>query len=226
MRKNVAGQVVSAHLVAKADGTDVTSGTTTVYVTGDGGTQASGGTATHEGNGNWSFLPSQANTNYDQVVFTFVNSNAISVDIQVYPVAFDPTDAADLGVTALTGHTPQTGDSFARLGAPAGASIAADLVVIDNFVDDLETRLTATRAGYLDELGPTNVPQDVDTLLTRLSAARAGYLDNLNGHTAQTGDTFAKLAGITLLAEWLGALAGKQVANATARTEIWGRHLR
>lgn len=35
----------------------------------------------------------------------------------------------------------QTGDSFARLGAPAGASMAEDLVVIDNFVDDLESRL-------------------------------------------------------------------------------------
>lgn len=30
-------------------------------------------------------------------------------------------------VTTLTGHTPQTGDSYARLGAPAGASVSADL---------------------------------------------------------------------------------------------------
>lgn len=42
--------------------------------------------------------------------------------------------------------TAQTGDSFARLGAPAGASIAADLVVIDNFVDGIETTL-GTPAG-------------------------------------------------------------------------------
>jgi hypothetical protein len=55
-------------------------------------------------------------------------------------------------VTILTGHTVQTGDAFARLGSPAGASIAADLVTIDNFVDDLETRLSATRVGYLDNL--------------------------------------------------------------------------
>ena len=41
-------------------------------------------------------------------------------------------------VTTLTGHTPQTGDSFARLGAPAGASVSADLLAIDNLVDDLE----------------------------------------------------------------------------------------
>lgn len=33
-------------------------------------------------------------------------------------------------VTTLTGHTPQTGDSFARLGAPAGASVAADIAAV------------------------------------------------------------------------------------------------
>lgn len=55
-------------------------------------------------------------------------------------------------LTTYTGNTPQTGDSFTRLGAPAGASVSADIVVIDNFVDDLESRLTATRAGYLDNL--------------------------------------------------------------------------
>jgi hypothetical protein len=44
------------------------------------------------------------------------------------------------------------GTRWTRLGAPAGASIAADLLTIDNLVDDLETRLTSTRAGYLDNL--------------------------------------------------------------------------
>lgn len=33
-------------------------------------------------------------------------------------------------VSALTGHTPQTGDSYARLGAPAGASLAADVAAV------------------------------------------------------------------------------------------------
>lgn len=32
---------------------------------------------------------------------------------------------------------------------------------------------------------------DLDTLLSRLTAARAGYLDNLNGHVPQTGDSYA-----------------------------------
>lgn len=40
----------------------------------------------------------------------------------------------------------------------------------------------------------TNAPSDssgTTTLLSRLSAARAGYLDALDGHTAQTGDSYA-----------------------------------
>lgn len=93
MRKNVASQVISAQLISSTDGSAVTSGTTTVYVCGDGGTQTSGGTATHEGQGLWSFLPSQADTNYNHVTFTFVNSSAISTTVQVYPVGYDPTQA-------------------------------------------------------------------------------------------------------------------------------------
>lgn len=41
---------------------------------------------------------------------------------------------------------------ISTLGTPAGASLAADLVVIDDFVDALESRLTAARAGYLDNI--------------------------------------------------------------------------
>jgi len=47
-------------------------------------------------------------------------------------------------------------------------------------VSTLESRLTAARAGYLDELKAANIPADVDTLKTRLSATRAGYMDHLN----------------------------------------------
>ena len=52
MKKNVAGQVIGAQMVSATDGSAFT-GTATVVVTIDGGTQtASGGTGpTHEGNG-------------------------------------------------------------------------------------------------------------------------------------------------------------------------------
>jgi hypothetical protein len=120
MRKNTASQTIGAQLVSATDGSAVTSGTTTVYVTGDGGTQAAGaGTVAHEGNGYWSYAPTQAETNFDHVAFTFVNSSAIAVTVQVYTTY------------------PQSGDSYARLGAPAGASIAADIAAIEEQTDDI-----------------------------------------------------------------------------------------
>jgi hypothetical protein len=40
-------------------------------------------------------------------------------------------------VTTYTGDTPQTGDAFARLGAPAGASVSADIAAIEAQTDDI-----------------------------------------------------------------------------------------
>ena len=48
-------------------------------------------------------------------------------------------------VTTLTGHTPQTGDSFARLGAPAGASVSADIAAVK--VDTAATLIDTAEIG-------------------------------------------------------------------------------
>ena len=55
MRKNEAGQVVAFQAVSSTDGSAVTTGSPTVYITIDGGTQATGtNSAIHEGQGAWS----------------------------------------------------------------------------------------------------------------------------------------------------------------------------
>lgn len=112
MKKNVSGQVVGAQMVNASTGAAFT-GSVTVHVTGDGGTQATGsvgsGACAHEGNGFHTYAPAQAETNYDHVAFTFTGTGAVPVTVQIYT------------------SFPQTGDGFARLGAPAGASIAADI---------------------------------------------------------------------------------------------------
>lgn len=143
MKKNVASQVIGAQMVSSTDGSAFT-GAVTVYVTGNGGTQAIGsvgsGVCTHEGNGFHSYAPAQAETNYDHVAFTFIGTGAVPVTIQVY------TDF------------PQTGDSFARLGAPAGASVSADIATIDSNVDailvdtgtTLENHLTGMKGATFD----------------------------------------------------------------------------
>lgn len=40
-------------------------------------------------------------------------------------------------ITTYTGNTPQTGDAYARLGAPAGASVSADIAAVKNKTDNL-----------------------------------------------------------------------------------------
>lgn len=102
-------------MVSATDGSAFT-GSVTVAVTGDGGTQATGsvgsGACTHEGGGFHTYAPAQAETNYDHVAFTFSGTGAVPVTIQLYT------------------QFPQTGDSYGRLGAPAGASVSADVAAV------------------------------------------------------------------------------------------------
>lgn len=139
MRKNVASQVVGAQLNSKTDGSAVTTGTTTVSYTGDGGTYTTGsvgsGAATHKGGGYWEYSPSQGETNFDHVAFTFVNTSAVTATVQIYP------------------SFPQTGDNYARLGAPAGASVSADVAAVKSDTAAVKTqtdKLTFTVANQVD----------------------------------------------------------------------------
>ena len=58
-------------------------------------------------------------------------------------------------VTTLTGHTAQTGDNFARLGAPAGASVSADIAALNDITVNelLTTQMTESYAA--DGTAPT-----------------------------------------------------------------------
>lgn len=46
-----------------------------------------------------------------------------------------------------TGNVSQTGDSFARLGAPVGVSISADIAAVQSDTNDIQTRLPAALVG-------------------------------------------------------------------------------
>lgn len=68
--------------------------------------------------------------------------------------------------TLTVGGTDQSGDNYPRLGAPAGASIAADILTTN-------TRLTAARAGYLDNLNVGgNVASHADVLAINTSSSK------------------------------------------------------
>lgn len=105
MKKNVASQTIGSQMVSATDGSAFT-GSVSVTITGNGGTQGGGGACTHEGNGYHSYTPSQAETNYDHIAFTFTGTGAVPATIQVYTTF------------------PQTGDSFGLIGT-AGAGLTA-----------------------------------------------------------------------------------------------------
>lgn len=107
MKKNVASQSIGAQMITISDGSDFT-GTVSVVVTIDNGTQtAGGGTVTHEGGGYHSYAPTQAETNGDHIAFTFSGTGAISSTTQTY--TFFP-QAADNGtaIGALNDFNPAT----------------------------------------------------------------------------------------------------------------------
>lgn len=192
MKKNVASQVVVAQLVSKTDGSAVTSGTTTVYVLGDAGTQATGsvgsGAGTHEGNGVWSYAPAQAETNYDNVAFTFTNTSAVNATIQIYT------------------SFPQTGDNYPRLGAPAGASHAADVAAVKAVLPAalVSGRIDASVGAYqsgLTPLQPTTAGRTLDVTATGEAGvdwANVGSPTttvNLSGTTISTSQAVASVSG-------------------------------
>lgn len=161
MKKNVASQSVGAQMITAADGTAFTSAVT-VYVTGDNGTQAIGsvgsGACTHEGNGYHSYAPAQAETNYDHVAFTFIGTGAIPATVQIYTTF------------------PQTGDSFARIGAPVGASISADVAAVKAETSSILTdtaEIGAAGAGLTALATQSSVNTIDDFLDTEISAILA-----------------------------------------------------
>jgi len=206
MKKNVASQVIGAQMVSASDGSAFT-GSVTVYVTGDASTQAAGsvgsGACTHEGNGFHTYAPAQAETNYDHIAFTFIGTGAVPATVQIYP------------------SFPQTGDSFARIGAPAGASISADIAVIDDFLD---TEIAAIKA-KTDNL-PTD-PADASVVAGLIAAVEAKVdivdtnVDSILVDTAEIGVAGAGLTAVASAAN-LAVVAGyldTEIAAIKAKTD-------
>ena len=125
----------------------------------------------------FSFIPAVDDVVRILPFYADINVQAISGDSAAannLELAFDGTGYGFANctmptVTTLTGHTAQTGDSFARIGATGSGltSLAAAATAL------LNTTWTDARAGYLDELAAANLPSDIDTLLTRITAAVA-----------------------------------------------------
>ena len=94
-------------------------------------------------------------------------------------------------VTTLTGHTAQTGDAFARLGAPTGASVSADVAAIGvlatAILEDTGTTLDTAVAAILADTGTDGV--------VVATASKGGYALSNDGidalYTRQLTEAYA-----------------------------------
>jgi len=110
MLKNVSGQSIGSEVLDRNTGTPFL-GTVTCYVTGDGGVQAAGqvngGLCVHEGHGFYTYVPSQAETNYTVVAFTFDGATALPATVQVQTITQAQAAAiASSTVTTVIGDGP------------------------------------------------------------------------------------------------------------------------
>jgi hypothetical protein len=132
-----------------------------------------------------------------------------------------------LTINGYTGNTPQTGDGFARLGAPAGASVSADVAAIKSDTGTILTDVNTGAGAIYTRIGApagASIAADlaaVNAKTTNLPAAPAAVgdiptananadalLDRANG--IEAGWTFRQSARI-----WNATLFGKADGLAT-----------
>ncbi len=244
MRKNVAGQVIGAQLVSATDGSAFT-GSVTVAVTGDGGTQATGtvgsGACTHEGGGYHTYAPSQAETNYDLIAFTFSGTGAVPVTVQVF-TRFD-ANVTHFGGTAGTfsGGRPEVNTTLVEgtdatdqiRDAAAAALVVHRLDELLNADSDIDGAAPPTVGSVFHELmssttGSFTYDQTTDSLEairdtgdaswatpivpTAANIADAVWDEGYGDH--QTNSTFGKIVTQT----WSSIYAGGGTVDSTGAT--------
>jgi hypothetical protein len=201
VKKNVASQSIGSQMLTAADGTAFT-GAVSVFVTGDNGTQgAGGGTApAHEGNGYHSYSPTQAETNFDHIAFTFTGTGAIPVTVQVFT------------------SFPQTGDSFGLIGTTgSGLTSLASQASVNTIDDFLDTEIAAILAAVDTEVAA--ILSDTNAILVDTSTTLQAELDGIQ---ADTEDIQTRLPAALVTGRMdssVGAMAAGTVTAAAIATD-------
>lgn len=182
MKKNLAGQRIGCQLVSATDGSAFT-GSVTVSVTVDAGTQATGtvgsGACTHEGNGYHTYAPSQAETNGDLVAYTFTGSGAVPATVQVYTLPttgiLAPT-VADRTLDVSAGG--EAGLDWGNIGSPTttvalSGTTAGTVTTLTNLPAVTAGWLTATGIAA-DAITAAKVAADVGTEIATATLTALG----------------------------------------------------
>lgn len=163
-----------------------------------------------------------------------------TVDLQDVPclaLAYDANGFIKADVEDWKNSTApaMTGDAYARLGAPSGASVSADIATVASYTDSIESRLPAALTAdgnikadalKLNGSAPNNLASsDVQSAMTSqgYTSTRAGYLDVLNGLIAAIWSyaTHLLTAGTNIvLAKGTGVTGFTDLSQADVRTAV------
>lgn len=120
---------------------------------------------------------------------------------------YDPSTHKVAGVvltdtlTTYTGNTPQTGDSYARLGAPAGASISADILQIKGYVDDIGVAGAGLTAIPWNAAWDAEVQSEVDDALIAKGLDHIVFT-SVAGTDIADDSIIAKMVSKSATADW------------------------
>jgi hypothetical protein len=219
VRKNTTGQYVAFQAISKTDGSDVITGTPVVYYTIDGGTQAqTTATAVHEGNGQWSVSLSQAETNGDHIVFSFVLTGAVTQTVNVYTLDADLTNL-DVAVSTrsifdATTDTVTT-DAASRTASQADVSslaTAAALATVDANVDSILVDTGTDIPASIAALNDFNPATDTVANVTTVGSVTNPVATDAASRTASQADVSALATAASIAA--LNNLSSLDVENA------------
>lgn len=215
-----AGAAGSITLDASASATDNIYRGQTIKLTGGTGagqtriiTGYTGSTQVATVDENWQTNPTSSST----FVIQSLRNPKLDSSLKIAGVVLTDT------LTTYTGNTVQTGDSYVRLGAPSGASIAADLAEIEAETDLLPSfptnfaSLSIDGSGRVDVIkinGTSQTARDIGASVLLSTGTGTGQLDFTSGvvktnvvqllgtawltpGTAGTPDVNAKLIGAT-----------------------------
>jgi hypothetical protein len=195
-------------LIDATDGTAVTSGTASAFVTIDGGTQAAATNApVHEGNGQWSLSLTAAEMTGKIVGVLFTHADAIPVNVTLSTVQVDPDDATDLGLTNLDATV-------------SSRASQASLDTVDNFVD---TEITTLISGQATILSTAAAIQAKTDNLPASPAAVGSAMTLAPGSVTATAIATDAIDADALSADAVAAIqAGLSTLDAaSAATAVW-----
>lgn len=197
-KKNTAVTGFAVGFIHATTGAAVTAGTPTGTFTLDGGAQtAIAGAFVHEGLGLWTVNLTAGEMNGTMVGLTFSLTDAINVYFTIKTVLYDPDNATTLGLANLDAAVSGRMATYVQPAGFLAATFPAGTVANT-------TNVTAATGIVLS--GVTHTGAVIPTVTT------------LTGHTAQTGDNFARLgapAGLSVSAD----VAAVKVDTAAVKTK-------